>query len=234
MSNCLVVEDSRLARKELVHQLTLTRVFNDIQAVANAEEATAIISTTMPDVVFLDIHLPGKNGFELLEELDVVPKVIFTTAYDEYAIRSFEYNTIDYLLKPISQQRLEKALEKLNLSRQKIKKAKSPNDQVFVRDGERCWFVQLKDIRLFESVGNYSKVYFENNRPLIHKSLNALEVILDEHTFFRINRQQIINLTYVQTINPWFSDTLKVTLHTGEVLEASRRQSSKLKKLFSL
>ena len=232
--NCLVVEDSRLARKELVHQLTLLQFFEEIRAVANAEEALAAVAESVPDVLFLDIHLPGKNGFDLLEELDLVPRVIFTTAYDEYALRSFEHHTVDYLLKPISRMRLEKAVEKLMARAPSIPGTKLPHDQVFVRDGERCWLVPLGEVRLFESVGNYSSVYFGANRPLIHRSLSALEAVLDENTFYRVNRQQIINLTYVEKIDAWFSDTLRVTLRTGEIVEVSRRQSSRLKKLFSL
>lgn len=232
--NCLVVEDSRLARKELVQQLTALQTFDEIRVVTNAEEALAAVADAVPDVLFLDIHLPGKDGFELLEELDLVPRVIFTTAYDEYAIRSFEHNTIDYLLKPISPARLEKAVDKLLAHVSSGREVKSSRDQIFVRDGERCWFVSLGDIRLFESVGNYVRVYFGSNQPLIHKSLSALEAILDENIFYRVNRQQMINLTYVEKVDTWFSDTLKITLRTGEEIEVSRRQSSRLRKLFSL
>jgi len=231
--NCLVVEDSRLARQELVHQLSAMPAFDEIRAVANVDEALAAIAASVPDVIFLDIHLPGKNGFELLETLDLVPRVIFTTAYEQYAIRSFEHNTIDYLLKPISPDRLRQAVTKLQAG-QLPKEAKFPESKVFVRDGERCWFVPLGDIRLFESVGNYVRVYFDEHSPLIQKSLSALEAVLDENTFYRANRQQIINLTYIKTIDTWFSDSLKATLQTGEEIEVSRRQSVRLKKIFSL
>jgi len=231
--NCLVVEDSRLARQELVHQLSAMQVFGEIRAVANTNEALVEIADAVPDVIFLDIHLPGKSGFDLLETLDLVPRVIFTTAYDQYAIRSFEHNTIDYLLKPISPERLLQAVGKLQVGTMSEEK-KSPDNKVFVRDGERCWFVPLGDIRLFESAGNYVRIYFDEHSPLIQKSLSALETVLDENIFYRVNRQQMINLTYVQSIDTWFSDTLKVTLQTGEEIEVSRRQSARLKKLFSL
>lgn len=231
--NCLVVEDSRLARQELVHQLSAMQVFGEIRAVSNTNEALVEIADAVPDVIFLDIHLPGKSGFDLLETLDLVPRVIFTTAYDQYAIRSFEHNTIDYLLKPISPERLLQAVGKLQVGTMSEEK-KSPDNKVFVRDGERCWFVPLGDIRLFESAGNYVRIYFDEHSPLIQKSLSALETVLDENIFYRVNRQQMINLTYVQSIDTWFSDTLKVTLQTGEEIEVSRRQSARLKKLFSL
>lgn len=178
--------------------------------------------------------MPGMNGFEFLESLTEIPPVIFTTAYDEYAIKSFEFNAIDYLLKPIKKDRLEKAIEKLDIQDEVEKKPNKLEQQVFVRDGERCWFVQLKDIRLFESVGNYSKVYFEDQKPMIQKSLNYLESVLDENSFFRVNRQQIVNLNHVAKMDAWFNGKLKIVLKSGEEIEVSRRQSQKIKNMFSL
>lgn len=236
MSKCLVVEDSRLARKELVQLLSEINVFDAIHEAATGEEARSLLEKFQPDVIFLDIHLPGMTGFDLLESLTRIPKVIFTTAYDEYAIKSFDYNAIDYVLKPVKKQRLAKAINKLNLSEVSSKpdpKA-NPAQQVFVRDGEKCWFVKISDIRIFESVGNYSRIYFEDNRPLIQRSLNYLEGVLDNSQFFRINRQQIINLNYIEKLDTWFTGKLMVTMKTGEQLEVSRRRSNQLKEMFSL
>ncbi len=232
MPNCLVVEDSRLARKELVQLLKKLDQFEEIHEAQDAEEALIALEEFDPEVVFLDIHLPGKNGFEFLESLDHIPQVIFTTAYDEYAIKSFDYNAIDYLLKPIKKDRLIKAIDKLDLNTSK--QSNIQLQQVFVRDGEKCWFVKLEDIRLFESVGNYAKVYFESEKPMIQKSLSYLESVLDENTFFRVNRQQIINLQFIDKIDTWFNGKLKIKLKTGEAIEVSRRQSHKIKQLFSL
>ncbi|MEL6672876.1 MAG: LytTR family transcriptional regulator DNA-binding domain-containing protein [Bacteroidota bacterium] len=232
MKSCLVVEDSRLARQEMIALLEEVGVFDEIHAAADAEQAALLISDHQPAVLFLDIHLPGKNGFELLESLDQVPQVIFTTAYDEYAIRSFEYNAIDYLLKPIKKDRLEKALQKLPLP------APTPAaplmEQVFVREGEKCWFVKLTDIGLIESVGNYSRLYFGEEKPLIQRSLHYLEGVLDPSRFFRANRQQMINLGHIGQIDTWFNGKLKVTLKSGQEVEVSRRRSLQLKKMFSL
>ena len=204
MSSCLVVEDSRLARKELVSILSEINVFDEIMEAENGEDAKILLEKRLPGVIFLDIHLPGMNGFEFLESLDQIPKVIFTTAYDEYAIKSFDYNAIDYVLKPIKKERLEKAIGKLDLGKTKTKRADFPTQQIFVRDGEKCWFVKINDIRIFESVGNYSRIYFEENKPLVQRSLNYLEGVLDESTFFRVNRQQIINLNYIEKLDTWF------------------------------
>jgi two-component system LytT family response regulator len=239
----LIVDDERLARKEL---MTLLRIHKDIEIVGeavNADDAFEKIQQQDPDLLFLDIQMPGKSGFELLEMLDKAPQVIFTTAYDEYALKAFEVNALDYLLKPVQPDRLAESLKKLTFPEELIetKKREEPGerkltseDQVFVKDGERCWFVKLADVRLFESDGNYIKVFFDTFRPMIHKSLNALEQKLDDRSFFRASRKHIINLKWVEKIEPWFNGGLMVQLRGGDKIEVSRRQSSKFKDKMSL
>jgi len=187
--------------------------------------------------------MPGKTGFDLLQELDHSPYVIFTTAYDEYAVKAFEVNALDYLLKPIDPKRLADAIHKVGELVQKEKQAVqeaaqkgklTEEDQVFVKDGERCWFVKLGDIRLFESVGNYAKVFFGNNKPLILKSLNALEERLDEKVFFRANRKHIVNLRLVDKVENYFNGGLLLELKGGDKIEVSRRQTVKFKEMMSL
>jgi len=238
MIKALVVEDSRLARNELVKMVGNLNQFDEIIEATNGREAVDIIKMEEPGVIFLDIHLPGMNGFEILEALDFVPPVIFTTAFDEYAIKSFEYNAVDYLMKPISAERLVKAVAKLpgkKESKIEVKQERLTLDQqVFVRDGEKCWFVKIDDIRLFESIGNYTRIYFEKEKPLILKSLNYLDGILDDTRFFRVNRQQIINVKYVGDIASSFNGKLKIKLSTGEEVEVSRRQSSEFKSVFGI
>jgi len=238
----LIVDDERLARRELN---SLLQSFSEIEIIGeavNADDAFDKIQKLNPDVLFLDIQMPGKNGFELLEMLDSVPKVIFTTAFDEYAIKAFEVNALDYLMKPIQPERLADSIQKLlkeeinegkkviNLKSRKL----TAGDQVFVKDGEKCWFVKLADVRYFESDGNYIKVYFDKFRPMIHKSLNALEERLDEKSFFRASRKHIINLQWVEKIDTWFNGGLMVQLKGGDKIEVSRRQSSRFKDLMSL
>jgi len=215
----LVVEDSRLARKELISMLESLDQFSVIKEVANVKEARKYLKANTVDVLFLDIHLPGENGFE---------------AYDKYAIKSFEYNAIDYLLKPIKKERLEKAITKLDLKKESTATIADSNKQIFVRDNNKCWFVKLKDIRLFESVGNYVKIYFNEHQPVIYKSLNNLESTLDVSTFIRINRKHIVNLNFIDCVDGSYNGKLKIVLSTGEVLEASRRQSAKIREQFSL
>ena len=230
----LLIEDSRLARNELKNLLADFPEIDIIGEAADGEAAIEMIREKKPALLFLDIHLPGKNGFEVLENLDQVPPVIFTTAFDEYAIRSFEFNAIDYLLKPIRKDRLAKAIEKAKDQTEPVPKESEKlklDSRIFVKDGEKCWFVTMREVRLFESVGNYTRLYFGTNKPLVLKSLNHLESILDPTVFFRVNRQQMVNLKEVGDIVPWLGGRLKLKLKNGEELEVSRRQTARFKRV---
>lgn len=237
----LIVDDERLARKELMKLLEEHPMIEVVGEAMNAEEAIQMVNDLNPDLLFLDIQMPGKTGFQLLEELDSVPLVVFTTAYDEFALKAFEVNALDYLLKPIQPERLSETVAKLaEKERAKTAAIRGPEkklgllDQVFVKDGDRCWFVSLSNVRLFESDGNYIKVYFDSNRPMIHKSLNALDEKLDERAFFRASRKHIVNLSWVEGIEPWFNGGLMVKLRGGDKVEVSRRQAAKFKDMMSL
>ena len=242
MQKAIIIDDERLARNELKKLLLDFPEVEVIDEAANAAEGIEKIDALNPDLIFLDIQMPGKTGFDLLQELDRAPHVIFTTAYDEYALKAFEVNALDYLMKPIEPKRLADALQKLHQAEEKELAAQqafgrgmlTEQDQVFVKDGERCWFVKLSEVRLFESVGNYAKVFFAGNKPLILKSLNALEERLDEKTFFRANRKHIINLRMIDKIEPYFNGGLLLELHGGEKIEVSRRQAVKFKEMMSL
>jgi two-component system LytT family response regulator len=239
----IIIDDERLARTELRKLLQDYPEVEVVDEAANADEGINKIDTLQPDLVFLDIQMPGKTGFDMLAELERAPHVIFTTAYDEYALKAFEVNALDYLLKPIEPKRLADAMQKLHVAETKENHIIPENfnqsiltevDQVFVKDGERCWFVKLSDIRLFESVGNYAKVFFGGNKPLILKSLNALEERLDQKTFFRANRKHIVNLRMIDKIEPYFNGGLLLELKGGEKIEVSRRQTVKFKEMMSL
>ncbi len=239
----IIIDDERLARTELKKLLQDFPEIEVVDEAANAEEGITKIESQLPDLIFLDIQMPGKSGFEMLSQLERTPEVIFTTAYDEFAIKAFEVNALDYLLKPIEPKRLADAIQKLQLIDSKESRPitenfnnsiLTENDQVFVKDGERCWFVKLTEIRLFESVGNYAKIFFGPNKPLILKSLNALEERLDEKSFFRANRKHIVNLRMIEKIEPYFNGGLLLELKGGEKIEVSRRQTVKFKELMSL
>lgn len=239
----ILIDDERLARNELRKMLADYPDIEIVDEAGNVQEGLEKIDQHNPDLIFLDINMPGKTGFDLLQELDRSPYVIFTTAYDEYAVKAFEVNALDYLLKPIDPKRLADAIHKVGELVQREKQAVQEaaqqgklgeDDQVFVKDGERCWFVRLGDIRLFESVGNYAKVFFGNNKPLILKSLNALEERLDEKVFFRANRKHIVNLRLVDKVENYFNGGLLLELKGGDKIEVSRRQTVKFKEMMSL
>ena len=245
----LLVDDSRLARAELRR---LLEAFPDVVVAGEARDATearAQLATLRPDLLLLDIHMPGETGFELLASLEAAPPVVFTTAFDAHAVRAFEVNALDYLLKPVQEARLAAALDKVRAHRpppdaRGVAPEPAPTgtgpapltgqDQVFVKDGDRCWFVRLAEVRLFEINGSYTQIYFDQHRPLIPRTLAQLEARLDPRVFFRANRQQIINLSFVASVEPWFSHSLRLTLRGGEVVEVSRQQSVRFRELLSL
>lgn len=241
----IIIDDERLARTELRKLLQEFPEIEIVDEASNAEEGVQKIESHNPDLIFLDIQMPGKTGFEMLQELDHAPTVVFTTAYDDYALKAFEVNALDYLLKPIEPKRLADAIEKIRKmsngsSMQRSAGSFTPStmlgehDQVFVKDGERCWFVRLSEVRLFESVGNYAKVFFGANKPLILKSLNALEERLDPKVFFRANRKHIVNLQMIEKVESYFNGGLLLELKGGEKIEVSRRQTVKFKEMMSL
>ncbi len=232
----LIIDDTRLARQELHYLLKDHQDVRVLGEAENVDEAYDLIIREKPDLIFLDIQMPDKNGFELLEMLDEVPQVIFTTAYSEFAMKAFEYNALDYLKKPITAERLT---ESLNRVKEKVDAKEEPKEiltedsQVFVKDGEKCWFVDLKDVRLFEIWDNYTRIYFQDYKPMIPKTLQYMETRLDPKVFFRANRQQIINMKWIDKIEPWFSGTIRLYLKDGTEVEVSRRQTSKFKELMS-
>jgi len=225
----LIVDDERVARQELKRLLSAHPEVEIVAEAQNGEQALHLIPKLAPDVIFLDIQMPEMTGFELLAKLDDVPQVIFTTAYNEYAIRAFEVSALDYLLKPIAPPRLAAAIAKL-----RPRKIPPRLEQVFVRDGERCWLVSVADIYLLESEGNYTRVCFQGERPLIARSLAALESSLDPSIFFRTSRAQMINLKWVEKVETGPAGNLEITLRSGETIAASRRQSAALREALSL
>lgn len=238
----VIVDDERLARKELRRLLGSHKDVEIVGEAANADEARKLLLEVRPDVVFLDVQMPGENGFELLESLDTVPHVIFCTAYDEYALRAFDVNALDYLLKPVDPTRLAAALARASSIEPEEVPAEAaprsgplqPDERVFVREGDRCWFVPVRSVRLLESEGNYTRLHFDDQRPAVFRSLNAMEERLDPEMFFRANRAQVINLGFIEKIEPWFSASYVVTLRGAERIELSRRQSQAFRARMSL
>ncbi len=238
----LLIDDERLAREELKILLRGIPEVEIVGEAANADEAVVAIADCNPDCLLLDIQMPEKTGFDLLEELEEVPAVIFTTAYDQYAIRAFENSALDYLLKPIKAERLERAVARVQQDRsQKAITAPVPkptylseDKQVFLKDGEQCAFVPIGDIYLIESIGNYARVHFGEKAMMIKRSLNQIEERLDPSQYFRANRQELFCFKYVRNVKVSFNGSLIVELTNGKKVEVSTRQSRKLKERMSL
>lgn len=238
MIAAIIVEDSRLARLELKELLKAHPQIQVIAEAGSAAQASELIKTMQPELLFLDIHLPGKSGFDLLQELENVPLVIFTTAFDQYALQAFDYPTIDYLLKPIVPEHLTRAISKAEAQISKVLSDKPTDkiiatERIFVKDGNKCWFVNLAEIRLFESKGNYTQIHFAEHAPLMLKSLQQIDAMLDQQKYVRINRQQIVNTIFIKAVSASFTGILQLQLSTGETLKVSRRQASRIKSLFS-
>jgi len=225
----IIVDDEGMARRELRRLLAVHPEMEIAGEARDADEAEALIRGEQPDLVFLDVQMPGATGFDLLERLDELPQIIFTTAYDEYALKAFDVNALDYLLKPIVPARLATAL-------QKVRPRVTPRrlEQVFVREGERCWLVRVADIFLLESEGNYTRIYFRQERPLVPRSLALLEERLDPACFFRADRARLINLKWVDQVETAASGNLTVTLKSGVSIELSRRQSVRFREVLGV
>lgn len=242
----LLIDDERLARNELRRLLAACDDITVAGEAANAKQAREQLAALKPDLIFLDVQMPGETGMELLESLELpIPHVIFTTAYDEFAVKAFDLNALDYLLKPVDPARLATAIEKLRervnagvaeaaASKPASRDRLAAEEKVFVREGDRCWFVEVKSIRLLESEGNYTRVHFDAAQPQLFRSLNAMEERLDPKYFFRANRRQIINLAWIDKIEPWFSGGLLVHLKGGAKVELSRRQAQDFREKMSL
>lgn len=238
----LIVDDTRLARQELK---TLLAQHADVELVGEADDlpgARDAVQRLQPDLLLLDIQLPSGTGFDLLEHLDPLPLVVFTTAYDQYAVRAFESNALDYLVKPVAPERLSAALDRARARSEHASAAhddrsRAPlgaEDTVFLRDGERCWFVALRDISHVMVDGNYVRVWFQGQRAMLARSLSALEARLDPTMFFRANRNTLVNLRHIASIDPWVNDGYQIKLRDGSDIDVSRRQARELRERLSL
>lgn len=232
----LIVDDEPLARRELRRLLS---AFSQVDVVAEAsdvDEARERIESLTPDIVFLDVQMPGGTGFDLLAQLDRMPRVIFTTAYDQYAVKAFDVSALDYLLKPIEPDRLAAALKKVQLTAalNPLVRTDAPLEQLFVRDGPRCWFVPLREVSVFTAEGNYVRLQWGKDRPLLGRSLIALEEKLDAKRFFRANRRQIVNLDFIGKVELGLGGRLHLQLRDGPEIEISRRQARQFRARMSV
>jgi two-component system LytT family response regulator len=228
----LVIDDERLAREELKRLLQEHPAMRVVGEADNVGAARKAIDQLQPDLIFLDVQMPDGSGFDLLASLDRAPAVIFTTAYDQYALRAFDVSALDYLLKPVDPERLALSVLKANAQVKVEPDGRlAPDGKVFIKDGERCWFVALDEIVLLESEGNYTRVYFDQHNPLMLRSLNQMESKLDPQHFMRVSRRQIVNLRCVTGIAPGLAGGLTLTLNGDLKVSMSRRRAAQFRQL---
>jgi two-component system, LytTR family, response regulator len=231
----MIIDDEPPARRELRRLLTGFSWVEIIGEAGNVDQAAEMIETLTPELLFLDIQMPGGSGFDLLTRLEDVPQVIFTTAYDEHAVRAFKVDALDYLLKPIEPARLAEALGRVRSSQAvRTPRPDAILGQIFVRDGDRCWFVPLREVRLLSSEGNYIRLSWGKANPLLGRALAALEQRLDPNRFFRANRRQIINLEFIENVELGVNGRLHAQLRDGPEVEISRRQARLFKTKMSI
>jgi len=232
----IVVDDERLARKELI---LLLQEFNNISIVAEADDVNSAlieIEKHNPDVIFLDIQMPGKSGFDLLNSIDITAKVIFVTAFDEFAIRAFEIDALDYLLKPINPERLKVSIERLTQNENETKeyenlKLLNYDDHLLLNNNSKLKFIKIDSIVSISAAGDYSNIiYADGKKGLTLKTMKEWEKRLPTKHFCRIHRSNIVNLNFVEHLEEWFNNSYKVYLNdSSEPLVMSRRYVANLK-----
>jgi len=234
----MIVDDEPLARRELGRLLAEFAWIDIVGEAANVGEAALLIERLLPELLFLDIQMPGGTGFDLLERLEHLPRVVFTTAYDNHAVRAFEVNALDYLLKPIEPERLAAAVVRAQAAAASTPAAAATSgailERLFLRDGDRCWFVPLREVKLFTAEGNYVRLSWDKIHPLLGRPLSSLEPRLDSKRFFRANRQQIINLEYIESVDLGVNGRLHVQMRGGPEVQVSRRQARLFRLLASI
>jgi len=224
----IIVDDEPPARRELRRLLSEYPWIEIVGECGNIAEAAVKVEALAPALLFLDIQMPGGSGFDLLSRLEHLPKVIFTTAHDEHAVRAFEVNALDYLLKPIDPARLAASLSRIKketTATAQQPRVDAPLQQLFVRDGAQCWFVPLREVSLLTSEGNYVRLSWGTRRPLLGRALSTIEQRLDPQRFFRANRRQVINLDFIENVELGINGRLHVQLREGPEVEISRRQA---------
>ena len=216
---CMLIDDERLARVEMTALLAEAGGCEVVAACGSAAAAIPLITSLQPDLLFLDINMPGTNGFELLAKLDFCPPVVFVTAYDQYAIKAFEVHALDYLMKPVHPQRLAATLA---LVRERLTTRPPHLQQLFLpgKDGGGK-FLALNDVYLIRAYDHYLRLYHNGGTELIHKSLTRFEARLDLAAFFRINRSEIVRLEAIQQTSSLSRGRYELTLLKGEVVTVS-------------
>jgi len=233
----ILVDDERLARKELRSMLAEHEIIDVVGEAETVAQAAELVRAKKPDVVFLDIQLPGETGFDLLEKISPACRIIFVTAFDAYAIRAFEVNALDYLLKPINPARLAQAIERLMIHDSASVapvRALEYEDRLFIEVDEHSRFLKVSDIMVISAMGDYSQIFScDGQKSLILKPLKDWEERLPAKHFTRIHRSTIININYVERVESWFNRSYRIHIRQiPEPLVMSRRYAARFKTTF--
>jgi two-component system LytT family response regulator len=222
----LIIDDEKLARERLKKLLAgFNSTFNIIGEAKNGNQAEQLILNLQPDIIFLDIEMPGKNGFELIQSLPQLPIVIFCTAHEEYALKAFDTNSIDYLVKPVKLERLEQTINKLQTLQQNLtsaqlqqvmqeiaqQKSAKKMTSITVKKKDKILFLKLEDVTYFEAQEKYVSIHTNQSTELIEQSLTKLEERLPDH-FLRVHRKYVINIHFIQDFQKYFNSRYIITL----------------------
>ena len=230
MTRVVIVDDSHLARLELKAQIEELGELDVVGEAPDIIEAKVVIEQEQPDLLLLDINMPSGSGFDLLAQLTYVPYVIFVTAHDDFAVKSFEVNALDYLLKPVTQARLAVAIEK-------YKKLQTPleiDSRFFIKDGQRCFFIALEEVQAFEAMGNYTRLHTENGAVSVYRTMANIAERLPKEPFFRANRSWLFNINNIAELEQESGGTLEVRLQNNLQIALSRNQTTAFKQRYKL
>ena len=241
-TTCLIVDDEKLARELLREYL---EGFPEIEIIGECEkgnEAVEAINKQKPDILFLDVQMPGMNGFDVLEEIDHEPYVIFTTAYDQYAIKAFEKNAVDYLLKPLDEERFRSAVNRA-LKRKTAEKgsvedllrsiksdSRTFESHIFVQKSEKLFNLPVEEIVYLEASGDYTIITTKSDQFVSSSGIGKLEEIMDPDIFIRVHRSTIINLNYLKEIERHFNGGMVVKMQSGKSFPVSRTYAKLIRK----
>lgn len=242
----IIIDDEPLARSVVKEYLQKFPQLELVQECNDGLEGVKAIQEYKPDLIFLDIQMPKINGFEMLELLDQPPAVIFTTAFDEYAIRAFEAHAVDYLLKPFSHERFDKAIEKWmtqkNIPTEKntqelletASQSPAQNQRIVVKNGSKIKIIPVQDIFYFEAADDYVKIHTREGYFLKNKTMNHFEQVLDAQHFVRSHRSFIINIQQITRIDPYEKDNHVAVLRSGVQVPVSRSGYVRLRQVLGL
>jgi two-component system, LytTR family, response regulator len=243
-TTCLIIDDEKLARELLREFLEAFPQIEIIGECSKGTEAVEQINKLKPDLIFLDVQMPGMTGFDVLDEIEHEPYVIFSTAYDQYAIKAFERNAVDYVLKPLDQERFKLAVERA-LKRKKMDDGNledllgsmrpvtmrtSYDSHLFVQKSEKLFNLPVEEIIYLEASGDYTVISTKNDQFVSSSGIGKLEELMNPETFIRVHRSTIVNVNYLKEIERHFNGGMIVKMQNGKSFPVSRTYAKLIRK----